>query len=173
MREPKRVREYFPFAALLVGVALASGCAKTSSSAADQGTTAAATTAAAASDGATTAPESSKDPAATSDGDGDVNGLPPVYPGAVENSSLTGPGGRVSPDSPDRAFFYETKDAATTVAAWYDAHLPGNWMHTLGAPGKRTTGLFSSPDDKQIVSVTMNQPSGTVVQFSLEAGRKQ
>jgi hypothetical protein len=171
MREPKRVREYFPFAALLVGVALASGCAKTSSSAADQGTTAAATTAAAASDGATTAPESSKDPAATSDGD--VNGLPPVYPGAVENSSLTGPGGRVSPDSPDRAFFYETKDAATTVAAWYDAHLPGDWMHTLGAPGKRTTGLFSSPDDKQIVSVTMNQPSGTVVQFSLEAGRKQ
>lgn len=90
---------------------------------------------------------------------------PPIFPGATKDAGESGP---VSPGSTEMGEFYETKVDATAVAAWYDAHLPSNWARTMGAPGKRTTGVFASPDEKQIVSITAG-PTSTSIQFTLNA----
>jgi hypothetical protein len=148
--------------AALAIAACASACSKTSSTSADQ-------TAAVASDhpATTTGAPSSDGSTAAAGGASNAaeDAMPPVYPGATKDTGESGP---VSPGSTEMGEFYDTTADATAVAAWYDAHLPSTWTRTMGAPGKRTTGVFTSPDEKQIVSVTAGQPT-TAIQFTLNA----
>ena len=75
-----------------------------------------------------------------------------VYPGATKNpgqsTSIHGGGKTTNVD------YYDTKDDGPTVAAWYAAQLPADWGRDMGAPGKKIAGVFSSPDQSQMVAIT-------------------
>jgi catechol 2,3-dioxygenase-like lactoylglutathione lyase family enzyme len=118
-------------ATLLIVAALLGGCSKATSTNTDQ-----------ASAVATDQPAAAASTAATL----------PVYPGATRNSGLS----TVIHDAgkTTNVDYYDTKDDGPTVAAWYAAHLPADWERDMGAPGKKIAGVFSSPDQRQMVSVT-------------------
>lgn len=76
----------------------------------------------------------------------------PVYPSATKNpgqSASIHDGGKTT-----NVEYYDTKDDGPTVAAWYTAHLPADWERDMGAPGKKIVGIFSSPDQSQMVTIT-------------------
>jgi hypothetical protein len=75
-----------------------------------------------------------------------------VYPGATKNlgqSTSLHDGSKTT-----NVEYYDTKDDGPTVAAWYTAHLPADWERDMGAPGKKIAGVFSSPDQSQMVTIT-------------------
>lgn len=149
-------RSHTTAAKLLIVAALLGGCSNATS-----------TNTAQASANATNEPAAVASTAAGDAGSGASKALA-VYPGATRNAGQSGlihDGGKTT-----NVDYYDTKDDGPTVAAWYSAHLPADWGRNMGAPGKKTAGVFSSPDESQMVMITGGD-SLTEILVSTEVSR--